>query len=186
MQVKNKKGVLEEFNPKKIVNAVSKASTRAMVTLSEAEFNNIVSCVRDIVSALEVATVAQMHNAVEKALDSLGYDDIVKNYREYRNYKKDFVGITDKAYTKKKSLQFIGDKENANTDSALVATKRCLVYNELNKEFYRKFFMSPSELEACKKGYIYIHDQNARLDTFNCCLYDMKSLLENGFEMGNL
>ena len=44
----------------------------------------------------------------------------------------------------------------------LVATKRSLIFNELNKELYRKFFMNRNELQACKDGYIYIHDQSAR------------------------
>ena len=35
-------------------------------------------------------------------------------------------------------------------------------------------------------GYIYIHDRGSRLDTINCCVYDMKSLLDGGFFIGNL
>ena len=72
------------------------------------------------------------------------------------------------------------------TDSALVATKRSLIFNELNKELYRKFFMNRNELQACKDGYIYIHDQSARLDTMNCCLFDVANVLRGGFEMGNV
>ena len=78
------------------------------------------------------------------------------------------------------------DKSNANTDSALVATKRSLIFNELNKELYRKFFMNRNELQACKDGYIYIHDQSARLDTMNSCLFDVGNVLKGGFEMGNV
>ena len=84
------------------------------------------------------------------------------------------------------SIRYIGDKSNANTDSALVATKRSLIFNELNKELYRKFFMNRNELQACKDGYIYIHDQSARLDTMNCCLFDVANVLRGGFEMGNV
>ena len=57
---------------------------------------------------------------------------------------------------------------------------------KLNKELYRKFFMNRNELQACKDGYIYIHDQSARLDTMNCCLFDVGSVLKGGFEMGNV
>ena len=77
--------------------------------------------------------------------------------------------MMDDVYTKSQAIRYIGDKSNANTDSALVATKRSLIFNELNKELYRKFFMNRNELQACKDGYIYIHDQSARLDTMNCC-----------------
>jgi ribonucleoside-triphosphate reductase len=81
---------------------------------------------------------------------------------------------------------YIGDKENSNTDSALVSTKRSLIFNQLNKELYQKFFLTTEELQAARDGYIYIHDMSARRDTMNCCLFDVKSVLEGGFEMGNL
>ena len=54
----------------------------------------------------------------------------------------DFIHMMDEVYTKSQSIRYIGDKSNANTDSALVATKRSLIFNELNKELYRKFFMN--------------------------------------------
>ena len=82
---------------------------------------------------------------------------VAKSYRDYRNYKHDFIHMMDEVYTKSQSIRYIGDKSNANTDSALVATKRSLIFNELNKELYRKFFMNRNELQACKDGYIYIH-----------------------------
>ena len=46
--------------------------------------------------------------------------------------------------------------------------------------------MTTNELQACKEGYIYIHDQSARLDTMNCCLADAKTVMKDGFEMGNV
>ena len=57
------------------------------------------------------------------------------------------------------------------------------VFNELNKSLYQKFFMTVEELQACREGYIYIHDMSARRDTMNCCLFDVKSVLTGGFEM---
>ena len=30
------------------------------------------------------------------------------------------------------------------------------------------------------------YDQSARLDTMNCCLFDVASVLSGGFEMGNV
>ncbi len=46
--------------------------------------------------------------------------------------------------------------------------------------------MTVEELQACRDGYIYVHDMSARRDTMNCCLFDVKTVLEGGFEMGNL
>lgn len=46
--------------------------------------------------------------------------------------------------------------------------------------------MTRDELQACKEGYIYLHDQSARLDTINCCLCNVKEIFNGGFEMGSL
>ena len=81
---------------------------------------------------------------------------------------------------------YIGDKENSNSDSALVSTKRSLIFNELNKSLYQKFFLTVEELQAAREGYIYIHDMSARRDTMNCCLFNVREVLSGGFEMGNL
>ena len=37
-----------------------------------------------------------------------------------------------------------------------------------------------------KDGYIYIHDRSSRLDTFNCDLMRIGTIMEGGFEMGNI
>lgn len=187
MRVIKKDGTLEAFDEQKIVNAVSKSAARAMITLDRNAYQRIVSGVLYYIRKkhLEDIPVPEMHNIVEKVLDDFN-PAIAKSYREYRNYKKDFVHMMDEVYQKSRSIHFIGDKENSNSDSALVATKRCLTFNELNKRLYRKFFMTPDELQACKDGYIYIHDQAARLDTMNCCLFDAAAVMKGGFEMGNV
>lgn len=187
MRIIKKDGTLEEFNGQKIVNAVTKSAARVMVTISDEEFDHIVSeVVRKIKEkGLEDVPIYDMHNFVESVLDDFN-PDVAKSYRDYRNYKKDFVHMMDEVYLKSQSIRFIGDKENSNADSALVATKRCLIFNELNKRLYRKFFMTKDELQAANDGYIYVHDQSARLDTMNCCLSDIGSIMNGGFEMGNI
>ena len=104
-----------------------------------------------------------MHSMVEAALVSIN-EEVAKSYRDYRNYKQSFVHMMDDVYTKSQSIRYIGDKENANTDSALVATKRSLIFNELNKNLYRKFFMNREELQACKQGYISIADASRNIN----------------------
>ena len=134
---------------------------------------------------IQEVKIAQMHNIVEGALERVN-PAVAKSYRDYRNYKQDFVQMLDEVYKKSQSIMYIGDKENSNTDSALVSTKRSLIFNQLNKELYQKFFMTTEEIQACRDGYIYVHDMSARRDTMNCCLFDVENVLRGGFEMGNL
>ena len=187
MYVIKKDGTREEFNVDKIIVAVNKSAARILYEFSTDEIAFICQFAYDRAESLKKdgITIQEMHNIVEGALERVN-PAVAKSYRDYRNYKLDFIHMMDEVYTKSQSIRYIGDKSNANTDSALVATKRSLIFNELNKELYRKFFMTRDELQACKDGYIYIHDQSARLDTMNCCLFDVAAVLTGGFEMGNV
>ncbi len=187
MDIIKKDGTLEPYNFEKIRTAVNKSAGRVMVSLTDGDFKVIQAMVENKLNLLdkESVPIMDMHNVVEGALEEFN-PVVAKSYKDYRNYKKDFVHMMDEVYQKSQSIRFLGDKENANTDSTLVATKRCLIFNDLNKRLYRKFFMTQSELQACKDGYIYIHDQSARLDTMNCCLCDVGAVMKGGFEMGNV
>ena len=187
MYVIKKDGTKEKFNVDKIIAAVNKSAARILYKFSEEEIDFLCKTAKEKAESFgkEGITIAEMHNIVEGSLDQVN-PAVAKSYRDYRNYKQDFIHMMDDVYTKSQSIRYIGDKSNANTDSALVATKRSLIFNELNKELYRKFFMTRDELQACKDGYIYIHDQSARLDTMNCCLFDVAAVLKGGFEMGNV
>ena len=182
-----KDGSKEEFNVQKVIIAVGKSAYRALTKFTDEEKEQICRFVVEKVESLDdnEVPIAIMHNIVESALEQVK-PVVAKSYRDYRNYKQDFVGMLDDVYKKSQSIMYIGDKENANTDSALVSTKRSLIFNQLNKELYQKFFLTTEEIQACRDGYIYIHDMSARRDTMNCCLFDVKNVLTGGFEMGNI
>ncbi|RDU24834.1 anaerobic ribonucleoside-triphosphate reductase [Anaerosacchariphilus polymeriproducens] len=182
-----KDGTREEFNVQKVIVAVNKSAYRALVKFTQNDFDYICKFVEEKVKEMNLTEIqiSQMHNIVEGALEKVN-PIVAKSYRDYRNYKQDFVQMLDEVYKKSQSIMYIGDKENSNTDSALVSTKRSLIFNQLNKELYQKFFMTTEEIQACRDGYIYVHDMSSRRDTMNCCLFDVKSVLTGGFEMGNL
>lgn len=166
IKVIKKDGTTTEFDKSKIIRAVNKSAERVMTTLTNEELDRICKEVYINIcdSNKDDISVASLHNMVESALDKVNHN-VAISYREYRNYKKDFVGMLDEVYSKAQSIMYLGDKSNSNTDSALVTTKRSLVYGELNKELYNKFFLTQEERQACRDGYIYIHDKSARRDT---------------------
>ncbi len=187
MRVVKKDGTKEDFNVEKVVVAVNKSAFRVLVKFKPEETEFICRFVTKAAEEMgkEEIQIAEMHNIVEGALERVN-PKVAKSYRDYRNYKQDFVQMLDEVYKKSQSIMYIGDKENSNTDSALVSTKRSLIFNQLNKELYKKFFLTTEELQAIRDGYIYIHDMSARRDTMNCCLFDVANVLKGGFEMGNL
>lgn len=187
IRIIKKDGTREDYNVQKVVAAVTKSANRALVTFTDEDYKKICTFVdsRVLQMGKDEIPIAEMHNIVEGALEAVN-PIVAKSYRDYRNYKQDFVHMLDEVYRKSQAIMYIGDKENSNADSALVSTKRSLIFNQLNKELYQKFFLTVEELQACRDGYIYVHDMSARRDTMNCCLFDVAAVLEGGFEMGNL
>lgn len=185
-KVIKKDGTLENFDSQKILKAVGKSAERVMVKFSREQQDKLLSIVNEFVKSHDGnIPIVDMHHIVETALDAVD-SRVAKSYRDYRNYKQDFVRMLDEVYSKSQSIRYIGDRNNANTDSALVPTQRSLIYNELNSELYKKFFLNSAEREAMKDGFIYVHDRSARLDTHNCMLVDIHAILDGGFEMGNV
>lgn len=189
IKVIKKDGTTEDFDFTKIKSACSKASARALDNLTNDDYDNICNVawnyIQKEISDNNTVTVETLHAIVERTLLDL-YPRSGECYRQYRNYKKDFVHMMDEVYTKSQHIRYIGDVSNANTDSTMNSTQRSLIYGELNKAHYDKFFLNPEERQAAKDGYIYIHDKKDRLDGMNCCLFDMNNVLADGFEMGNL
>lgn len=187
VSVIKKDGTKESFNVQKVIVAIQKSAYRALTKFTDEEKQYICQIVVDRVNEMgeKQIPIQIMHNIVESALEDIK-PVVAKSYRDYRNYKQDFVRMMDDVYKKSQAIMYVGDKENSNTDSALVATKRSLTLNQLNKELYQKFFMTTEELQACREGYIYVHDMSARRDTMNCSLFNVKSVLSGGFEMGNI
>ena len=189
LKIIKKDGTLEPYDEQKIINAVNKSALRDNFNFAESDYELICNTVLDAIEEEDfendMVPVGFVHNVVEKTLlenfPTVGYQ-----YQQYRNYKFDFVQMMNDVYSKSQKIMYIGDKENSNTDSALVSTKRSLIFNELNKELYKKFFLTVEEVQAIRDGYIYIHDMNARRDCMNCCLFDVKNVLDGGFEMGNI
>ena len=194
MKVIKKDGTLADYNEQKIINACNLAANRALVTLTEYDFAQICNRVLEVIDEEnyyeddyqeEIIPVEDMHVIVEKVLIEL-FHPVGESYRQYRNYKQDFVKMLDEVYTKEQEQRYIGDVSNANTDSTMVSTQRSLSYGLLSKELYKYFFLTKEELQASNDGYIYIHDMKDRRDAINCCLFDMSNILNGGFEMGNL
>lgn len=177
-----------DFN--KIIEAVKKSADRINIKLNEKDFDNLQ---REITKAIEeykktipdqealTISVNKIHKFVELALDEVN-PKVAKAYREYRNYKKDYADMVQKVLKTADELQLKEDRSNANTNATLVSTKRALLYSALSKEIYKKTFLNKEELNAITEGYIYIHDLGARLDSHNCCLFDIGKVLQGGFE----
>lgn len=186
MKIIKKDGTKESFDTSKIINAIAKSAERVSIELTADDIGQVIHHVLESISYQSSVniTVLQIHRFVESALDKVN-PEVAKSYREYRNYKTNFVSMLDEVYTKAKSIMYIGDRDNANSDSSLISTQQSLIRGELTKVLYDRFYMNEQERQACKDGYIYIHDKKDRIFSTNCCIFDIKTVLEGGFHSCN-
>ena len=114
IKVVKKDGTKEDFNVKKVLAAISKSAERAMITFSRAEKNFICEFVEEKAEEMdqEQIPIAQMHNIVEGALEKVN-PLVAKSYRDYRNYKQDFVRMLDDVYKKASLLCTLGIRKTA-------------------------------------------------------------------------
>ena len=101
----------EAFNIQKVVTAVNKSANRVLYTFTDDELKSICDHVEGYIRdhAMTDVQIWQMHNIVESALEAVR-PEVAKSYRDYRNYKQDFVGMLDSVYKKSQSIMYIGDK----------------------------------------------------------------------------
>ena len=187
VKVIKKSGNLEAWNSQKILNAVGKSAARIATKLSYIDQKNILEIVEHELdnNAETEVSVETIHSLVEKALAQVR-PDVAISYMDYRNWVKRNAKLMDEVTRECNTIQFIGDKSNANADSNMVSTKRVKKLDVLETTQYREYFLNSEEKKAEGAGYIYIHDKGARQDTMNCCIFDVNGVLSGGFEMGNV
>lgn len=186
VKVIKKDNSLEEFDKYKIKNAVAKAAFRCDKIIDDETMSDIVFGVVERIRT-ENVTVAQLHEIVIGVLRSVGLKDVSESYAEYRYYKTAYAKTFEKLRQDADDVLRLGDRENANFDSSLVSTKGSLIKGYLTKSLYKQFYLSKREKELIDRGDIYIHDmRDMILGSFNCCLFDMATLMKGGFEMSNV
>lgn len=95
-----KDGTREEFDPQKIVKAVNKSAARILYKFSPEEKDFICRFAQEHADSLgkNEIEIQEMHNIVEGALERVN-PAVAKSYRDYRNYKLDFIHMMDDVYT---------------------------------------------------------------------------------------
>lgn len=171
----------EDFDFAKIKIAVLKSAARISYIPSDKEWSLLETDILSYIKDRTSLSVADLHKIVESSLFKI-MPEVGQSYANYRNYKKDYVEMMEDTLKTADDLNYHADRSNANTTAGLISTKRSLIYTAFNKNLYKKVFLSKEEEFAIKDGYIYIHDLGARMDTYNCCLFDMGKVLQGGFE----
>ncbi len=187
IKIRKKQGYFQEWNPDKITAAIKKSAARVNEELTASDVDEVIALVvkRIEETGREEYTVEELHQFVEKALRRVN-PEVAQSYMDYRNFKKNSGEMIQRVWESDQRTRFLGDTENANKDSALVATQQALRRSSISKEFYLNFLAHKDWAQAHNDGFIYVHDISDRIDTFNCCLFRIGNVMKGGFEMANV
>ena len=114
-----KDGSKELFNVQKVITAVGKSAYRALTKFSDDDKRHICAYVVSKVDEMDTdeVPIPVMHNIVESALEQVK-PIVAKSYRDYRNYKQDFVRMMDDVYKKSQSIMYIHETQGVTTEEA--------------------------------------------------------------------
>lgn len=177
----------ESYDDNKIKVAIRKSAKRIGYELSDIQENEICNNVFEWIGNRDCIAVDTIHSYVEKSLDLIA-PAVAKSYKDYRNYKKEFVYSTIKDIENQVHKTLVDvDRSNSNSNTRYISTKRTEIAKIFAKEMYQKMFLSLDVIQAIKDGYIYIHDlSDMLLPQYNCCLVDMKAILNGGFKLEDI
>lgn len=190
MNIRTKNGSISVFNPEKIIKAISKSAEHIDLILSHIEASKVAEEVKSNLEPGKTYDVGEIHNIVINSLRKLGHNSIADSYQKYRENRIERYKSWDKVSEEFSNIldpNVLDSKENANMDTSLVSTQRAMLAACASNEYCDKYYLTASELELSKRGDIYIHDKkDMPFNSFNCCLFDMATVLKDGFTMCEL
>ena len=170
-----------QFDASKIEIAILKAMRYGSGIVNEELAKKIAE---DFSTDKMIVTIKEIEDYVYKALIESGDMLTAKCYEAYRavrEYQRQRNTIDNKVIglingENKESLM-----ENSNKQENLISTQRDLVAEEVSKDVAKRMMLPPHIAQAHDNGLIHIHDLGHYLNpSFNCCLINLKDMLENG------
>ena len=144
---------------------------------------------------IKIETIQDM---IESELQKKGYEDVYKNfseYRERRNQSRQLFFDEKKTHKFLKSIEGLGLKsanednnkrENANVDGDTAMGTMLQYGSTVSKEFAKSYLMKKKFSEAHDNGDIHIHDMDfLPMGTTTCMQIELDRLFKNGFSTGH-
>ncbi|WP_062571484.1 anaerobic ribonucleoside-triphosphate reductase [Peptoniphilus sp. DNF00840] len=110
--------------------------------------------------------------ATARAYES--YKSVQQYKREQNTTDEDILGLLNE------TNEDLMD-ENSNKNAVIASTQRDLIAGEVSKDIAKRKMIPADLVEAHESGAIHIHDMDYFIQPiFNCCLVNMKDMLDNG------
>lgn len=187
MLVKKRDGRMVEYDGQKIINAINKANAEVTVE-NRISYDKILEILHEIENTMkDNLTVEGIQDFIETKLMENEKYILAKKYVIYRYTR----ALVRKANTTDDSiLSLISNKnkevgeENSNKNAAVASTQRDLIAGEVSKDLSRRILLPEKLRKAHDDGVLHFHDMDYFLQPiFNCCLINIKDMLENGTVM---
>ena len=187
MKVIKRDGHIVEYDKEKIFVAIGKANEE----LPESE-RATESDVKKIVKYIESLNkkrilVEDIQDIIEVKLMEMKKFELAKHYIVYR-YNRALVrksNTTDESIlslirNENKEL----NEENSNKNSVLASTQRDYIAGEVSKDLTKRLLLPEKITRAHEDGILHFHDMDYFIQPiFNCCLINIKDMLDNGTVM---
>ena len=187
MKIIKRSGVEADFDPQKIVVAITKAndSVPQYRRLSVDKISEIATRVTDIAERLGRAlNVEEIQDNVERLLMQAGSYEVAKAYITYRYTR----ALVRQANTTDKQILSLIDcqnedikQENSNKNPTINSVQRDYMAGEVSKDLATRILLPPEVVAAHKEGIIHFHDMDYFAQhMYNCCLVNLEDMLQNG------
>ncbi|MCI7068209.1 MAG: anaerobic ribonucleoside-triphosphate reductase [Mollicutes bacterium] len=188
MCVMKRSGERVPFDRQKIVNAINGANDEEGIPserLSPEEIANIALGIqKDAINAGRDLSVEEIQDKVEDALMGSGKFKVARLYITYRykhaenrkmsNIDQKIAGVVERDNEEVK-------QENSNKNPTILSVQRDYMAGEWSRYYTNKYILPDDIVEAHKEGIIHFHDSDYFAQHMhNCCLVDLKDMLENG------
>lgn len=176
-----------EYDKSKIINAINKANAEVVLKdkVSVEQIDEIITSLEKKIN--KKITVESIQDFIETKLMEYDKYELAKKYIIYRYTR----ALVRKANTTDDSiLSLISNKnkevgeENSNKNASVASTQRDLIAGEVSKDISRRILIPEKLRKAHDDGVLHFHDMDYFLQPiFNCCLVNIKDMLENGTVM---
>lgn len=186
MLVTKKNNKTEQFDFKKVMSAVGFAEERCGMKLTHDEWSRVSIQLKHMTIGREIVTVNELHKMVAHAVSKVA-PKVAEEYERYHDYKVRHKNTFSRIIDETNDLLKEGDTENANKDSKLISTRKEIASGIISKHIALEYEIRPDIADAHRQGFLHLHDLTDFIyRSFNCCLFDMGSVLRNGFEINGI
>ena len=184
VEVIKKDGRRIPFNKNNTINSIKNSMNDPSGFFVSNQAEEITDHIGDIIKDKDQVSTKEIAEMVIDGLkerNNLATAEVYGSYKSILSYKKkvntsddDILGLLNQT-----NIEVMD--ENSNKNALIASTQRDLIAGEAAKDIAKRKLIPQDLVEAHESGAIHIHDLDYLIQPiFNCCLVNMKDMLDNG------